>query len=579
MELNKLRSVLDSASGRSPADIVFKNAYIVDVFNKEIFISDLYVKDGIITGFGDENFPSPREIIDCSGKYIVPGFIDSHVHIESSHSSPSAFSDAIVPQGTTTIIADPHEICNVSGISGLDYMLEATENTPLQAFFMIPSCVPATSSEHSGAIIDANSIASRINHERVLGLGEMMNYPGVIWGDEEVLKKILVAKGVKKVVDGHSPGIEKGELDAYSSSGILTDHECETPSELVQRIKRGMYVMLRQGSACKNVIPLLKGVTKSNIEYCLFCTDDKQPESILKEGHINYNVNISIDAGMNPIDAIAIATINAAKCYNLKDRGAIAPGRRADFLITKGLEKIIPEKVYIGGSLVAENGKIVEPSIAIEPKGVASVMDVKNFTKASLALNIKNPHVRVIDIIPGGVLTKKGEAHVTIEHGVWVHNNHQDILKLVVIERHHGTGYIGKALIRGYGLNHGAVGTTIAHDSHNIIVIGDNDEDMSIVVNSLISIGGGISMAKNGKVIGSLAHPIAGLMSDKSLPEVHSSMVKLHTLAFEEFNIHKNIDPFMTLSFMALPVIPELKLTDMGLFDVTTFSFTELEIE
>lgn len=578
MNKDEMKRLLDVASGKAPADIAFTSATIVDVFNKELFVSDLLIKDGRIAGFGGDLFPTPIKSIDCSGSYILPGLIDAHVHIESSHCSPSAFGDAVVPCGTTTIVADPHEICNVSGIAGLDYMLEATEDIPLQAFFMVPSCVPATDQEHSGAIMDATSIASRINHKRVLGLGEMMNFPGVIHGESGVLDKLMVAKGANKVVDGHSPGIYNGDLDAYSASGILTDHECESPNELSDRIRRGMYVMLRQGSACENVLPLLLGVSKNNMEYCLFCTDDKQPASILKEGHINYNVNLAITAGIEPVDAISIATINAAKCYNLHDRGAIAPGRRADFIITDTISHITPKEVYIGGILVAKDGKMITKSKAITPKGVKGRVNVKDFTHSSLSLPLASHHVRVIDIVPGGVYTRKGEAEVTVEKGEWVHNIDQDILKLVVIERHHGTGFIGKALIRGYGLRHGAVGTTIAHDSHNIIVIGNNDEDMYEVVSSLIAMGGGISMAKDGNVIGSLAHPIAGIMSDESLLTVHSALVKLHKIASKELEVNSSIDPFMTLSFMALPVIPELKLTDMGLFDVTSFSFVPLEI-
>ncbi|MDA3822086.1 MAG: amidohydrolase family protein, partial [Bacteroidales bacterium] len=376
MNKEEMKRLLDVASGKTPADIVFKKATIVDVCNKELFVSDLYIKDGRIAGFGGKDFPKAVKSIDCEGNYIVPGLIDAHVHIESSHCAPSAFGDAVVPCGTTTIVADPHEICNVSGIAGLDYMLEATENIPLQAFFMVPSCVPATDQEHSGAIMDASCIATRISHKRVLGLGEMMNFPGVIHGDSGVLDKLMVARENAKVVDGHSPGIFQGDLDAYSASGILTDHECEKPEELTDRIRRGMYVMLRQGSACENVLPLLKGVTKGNMEYCLFCTDDKQPESILKEGHINYNVNLAITAGMDSVDAISMATINAAKCYHLHDRGAIAPGRRADFFITDTISQIHPKEVYIGGHLVAKDGKMITKSKAITPKGVKGKVNV-----------------------------------------------------------------------------------------------------------------------------------------------------------------------------------------------------------
>ncbi|MGD1832441.1 MAG: adenine deaminase [Sphaerochaetaceae bacterium] len=579
MNKTQLKRIIDAAAGRIPADCEFKNARIVDVFNGEIFESSLLIKDGLIAGFKGEGFPEALKTFDCEGGYIVPGFIDSHVHIESSHCSPSAFADAVIPCGTTTVIADPHEICNVSGLAGLDYMLKASEQTPLQSFFMVPSCVPATDNEHAGAVIKAEDIAGRIGHERILGLGEMMNFPGVIAGDSGVLDKLQVALDEHKLIDGHSPGISGSLLDAYSAAQIHTDHECETAQELTERIRRGMYVMLRQGSACKNVLPLLSGVNQRNLSQCLFCTDDKQPHSILEEGHIDYNFRLAVSGGIAPLDAVRIATVNAAQCYSLHDRGAIAPGRRADFFITDSIEECRARHVFIGGQLIAEKGGMIKKSPAVKPEGVDSSIHIAGFSKKSLELPLKSSHVRVIDIIPGGVVTGKGEARVRVKDGLWEHDESTDILKLAVIERHHATGNIGKALIRGYGMKGGAVGTTIAHDSHNIIVIGDNDDDMVKVVESLIGIKGGISMVKDGKVLGTLAHPIGGLMSDRPLQEVHQQMTALHKTARSQLSISPEIDPFMTLSFMALPVIPSYKLTDMGLFDVTTFSFVPLEID
>ncbi len=570
--------LIDVAMGRAPADICFHNARIADVFNGEFFTSSLLIKDGMIAGFAGDSETEAHTVIDLKGAYIVPGFIDAHVHIESSHCSPTAFGDAVVPCGTTTVIADPHEICNVSGLAGLSYMIASSKASPLEVFFMVPSCVPATASEHSGDVIDSEKIASAIDLECVLGLGEMMNFPGVISCDEEVMRKLDVAQNAGKVVDGHSPMILGQSLDAYCAAGIISDHEAETGEELRERIRRGMYVMLRQGSACRNLTGLLKGVTKQNLSRCLFCTDDKQPHSILSEGHINYNASLAIAEGTDVMDAIRMATINAATCYSLSDRGAIAPGRRADFFITRDLRQMKPERVFIAGEEVARDGKILHSTVPVPPSGVESSVHVAEFPLSELALTLKSSHVRVIDIIPGGVITGKGEAQVTVKDGRWVHDSSQDILKLVVIERHHGTGYIGKALIRGYGMPHGAVGTTIAHDSHNIIVVGDNDDDIYRAVKSLISMGGGITMVKDGEVIDSLAHPIAGLMSDLMLDEVHSEMVRLHETAARELKVHKEIDPFMTLSFMALPVIPTYKLTDMGLFDVTSFSFVPLEL-
>ncbi len=579
MKNRPTQALIDVAMGRVEADLCIRHAQIADVFNGEFFTSSLLIKDGYIAGFTESDDINALEIIDAAGAYLVPGFIDAHVHIESSHCSPTAFGDAVVPAGTTTVIADPHEICNVSGLAGLEYMIASATNTPLDIFFMVPSCVPATDNEHSGAVLDAAAIERVIDLEQVLGLGEMMNFPGVIYGDEEVLKKLKVAEKAGKVVDGHSPSLFGSQLDAYSAAGIISDHECSNPEELKDRIRRGMYVMLRYGSACKDLPELIKGVTKENLRFCLFCTDDKQPFSILSEGHINCNAVLAINSGMDPIDAIRIASLNAATCYGLSDRGAIAPGRRADFFITPDVTELQPDAVFIGGKEVARGKAMLSPSVPVSSETVSASVNIAPLHIKDFALPLHSDHVRVIDIIPGGVVTGAGEASIRREDGLWVHDPSQDILKLAVIERHHATGYMGKALIRGYGMRHGAVATTIAHDSHNIIVVGDNDADMLTAVLELKKLGGGIIMVKDSKVLGSLAHPIAGLMSDESLPDVHAELSRLHNTAHKELHVADNIDPFMTLSFMALPVIPRYKLTDMGLFDVTSFSFVSLEIE
>jgi len=576
--INK-KNLIDCAMGRRAADLRITNCKIVDVFNKNTFSSDLLVYNGQFAGFADQNTPEAKETLDAEGKYIVPGFIDSHVHIESSHVSPEEFSRLIIPCGTTTIIADPHEICNVCGLDGLDYMLKASENLPLNVFFMIPSCVPATSFENSGAILKAKDIEKRMDNPRVLGLGEMMNYVGVVLNDEEVLKKILLSEEYGKLTDGHSPGIEGTTLDAYTSAGIHTDHECDTPKELVERLRRGMYVMLRQGSACKNVLHLLKGVTSSNSQHCIFCTDDRQPESILEEGHINNNVKLAIADGLDPITAISMATINAAECYNLKDRGAIAPGRRADFMIVNDLKELKIEKVFTSGKCVAQNGEYLVPVKKIKPEKVSGRMQVAPLTENSFTLNLKSKNVRTISIIPGSVVTNEKPAEVKLDDkGCYQNLEAQDIVKIGVIERHHKTGNKAFSLLSGYGLKNGAIATTIAHDSHNIIVAGDNDRDMYLAVQELINIGGGISIAQNNTILASLAHPIAGIMTDISGEEFEKKLRSMHKIAQEKLQINPSIDPFMTLSFMALPVIPKLKITDLGLFDVTKFEFTTTEI-
>lgn len=570
-------NIVNASMGRELCDLAIKNARVVDVYSGNTFVTDVYIKDGYIAGFKGER--KAKEEIDAKGKYLVPGLIDGHCHIESSHLSPSEFSDAVIPCGTTTVVADPHEICNVAGLDAIKYMLASAKDAPLSIFYMFPSCVPATPFEHSGAILNAPEIEQVLDNDRILGLGEMMNYPGIISGDDIVFDKLECAYKRNKIIDGHVPSITGPGLDAYIATGISTDHECETPDELQEKVRKGMYVLLRQGTACKNVLQLVPGVTDYNYRRCLFCTDDRQPQSIIREGHINYGVNLAIGAGLNPIKAITMATLNASECYNLKDRGAIAPGKRADFFLTDTIDKISPTKVFILGELVAEDGKILKKAPHVQPIGVAGKMDVKGFTEKSLSLKTKTDHVRVIDIIPGGVVTGKGEATIKRDaNGEWIHNPDEDILKLAVVERHHGTGNVATALIRGYGMKHGAVATSIAHDSHNIIVVGDNDKDMALAVNKLISIGGGITMFKDGLELGSHVLEIGGLMTDEPLEEVVKCLDEMHAIASKSLNVSDNIDPFMTLCFMALPVIPAYKLTDCGLFDVTIFNFVDIDL-
>ena len=571
--------LIDAALGRIECDTVIRNAKVVDVFSRNTFDSDVYVINGLIAGFGGKARAGKE--IDAGGMYLIPGFIDAHCHIESSHLSPSEFSDAVIPRGTTTVIADPHEICNVTGLDGMEYMLRASENIPLSVFLMFPSCVPATPFEHSGAILNAEEIRKYIDHPRVLGLGEMMNYPGVASHDETVMDKLEEAYSRKKNIDGHIPSITGDGLDAYTAAGITTDHECETPEELREKVRKGMYIMLRQGTACRNVLQLLPGVDERNSSRILFCTDDKQPQTIVSCGHVNEGVNIAIQNGLDPITAISAATLNASICYGLSDRGAIAPGRRADFFLASSIDKgVIPEKVFILGRMEAEKGKILRKAPHTEPEKVAGRMDVRDFSEKKLSLKPGSDHVKVIDIIPGGVVTGSGEAYIRRDgNGEWVHEDDKDILKLAVIERHHGTGNAATALIRGYGMKHGAIATSIAHDSHNIIAIGDNDADMAAAVRKLIEIGGGITMFRDGHELGTHRLEIAGLMTDLTLEEVTECLDEMHKAAYEDLHVSKDIDPFMTLCFMALPVIPSLKLTDCGLFDVDAFAFTEMALK
>lgn len=575
-----LKRIIDVAAGREAADIMITNGKVVDVFNKEVFESDILITEGYIAGFGAKGFPRAKHMVDAAGAYIVPGFIDSHVHIESSHCSPGEFSRLVVPYGTTTVVADPHEICNVCGVDGLDYMIEASKGNSLNIFYMVPSCVPATPFEHAGAIMKAPEIASRINHPQVLGLGELMDFFGVAAADEDILDKLMVAAAVGKPVDGHSPALLGAKLDAYSGSGVRTDHECDTPTELHERIKRGMYVLLREGSACHNVRNLIHGVTSENLRYCLFCTDDRQPKSILAEGHINNNMRIAVEEGLDALDAIRIATINAAECYRFGDRGAIAPGYRADLVFLNDLKEFNAQRVYIGGELVAQDGTYLPEVTTFHSDKVSGAMNIGSFSQESLQLKLNSDKARTIDIIPGGVVTAQGQITVKRDaDGNWVHDPEQDVVKLAVVERHHGTNNIGLALLRNYGLRGGAIATSVAHDSHNIIVVGDNDQDMTLAVEELNRLGGGMTVVHNGSVLGSLPLPIAGLMTDQSARDLEAILEEMHAHAITQLHVHTNVDPFMTLCFMALPVIPDIKLTDVGLFDVTEGCFVPVELE
>lgn len=576
MEKKQLKHLIDVAAGRDVADLCIKNCNVIDVYNKNTFHSNVYIVDGLFAGFGGQNFPEAKETIDAQDKYMAPGFINGHVHIESSHLAPAEFARLVVPHGTTTVIADPHEICNVCGIAGLDYMLNASKDLPLTVYLQIPSCVPATPFENAGAILLADDIATRIDNPRVLGLGELMNYVGTANADDEILNKIMVALKANKVIDGHCPVIVGANLDAYSASGVCNDHECATGEELRERIRRGMYVLIRQGSACHDERNLLKGVDKNNASFCMFCTDDRQPKSLVEEGDIDNNIRIALEEGLDAPTAVAIASINAAQCYGLKDRGAIAPGLRADFVLVDNLKDFQVTDVYCKGQHVASNGEYLAPEIHVDPIGVSGKMNVKNFSKERLALHLEKSSVKTIDIIPGSVVTEIGFANVDIKDGLWVRNA-SDIVKIAVVERHKGTGNVGLGLIRGYGLKGGAVATSVAHDSHNIIVVGDSDLDMEIAVNKLVELGGGIVVVKDGKVLDFIQQEIAGLMTDKKGTYVEEKISSMQALARKELSINDNVDPFMTLCFMALPVIPEIKITDMGLFDVTKFAFTSIE--
>lgn len=578
MDKKALKRLIDVAAGREPADLVLKNANVIDVYQAEMISGDLAIVDGKIAGINGEY--QGKETIDLKGKIVAPGFIDPHIHVESSYVTPEEFSRLLVPHGTTTVLADPHEIVNVLGLSGLDYMIEAAKETALDIRYMMPSCVPATNMENAGAVIEAADMISSFEKKQVDGLAEFMNFPGVIHAQDEVLDKLLAAKERGLRIDGHSPMVFNEELNAYAAAGIANDHECSTVEELKDRIARGMYVFLREGSVTQNLRTLLNGVTDNNYQRCVLSADDLQAKTILEKGHLDNSIRICIEEGVSPLRAIQMATINAAQCCQLTDRGAIAPGLRADLVIFSDLAQPEIEATYIEGELVAEKGTYLPTVKRISTEKVQSSVHIDKFQKEQLKLNLTSDKARAIEVIPQEALTN--EAIVSVkrdDQGQFVFDPKQDVTKIAVIERHHNTGNVFVGLLKGYGVKKGAIGLSIAHDSHNLIVTGTNDEDMAVAVQALKEQEGGVVLIESGKIIGNMALPIAGLMSDLTGEEVAQQEAEINRLAHEVLGVSNNVDPIMTLGFMSLAVIPNLKITDIGLVDVTKFEIVPVSVE
>jgi adenine deaminase len=571
MDRKTLKKLIDTAAGRIPADLVIKNGKIADVYSASIVEADIAVSGKLIAGTGCYE---GKETVDARGAYIIPGLIEGHIHIESSFLSPEELGRLLVPHGTTTIIADPHEIVNIAGIAGLGYMLDAAEKSALDIKIMIPSCVPATPYENGGAVIDAKAMEGPLKNKRVLGLGEFMNYTGVISADDGVLDKLLLARRRGRLIDGHSPALSGKVLNAYAAALIHTDHECSAPAEMRERISRGMYVLLRQGSACRDLENLVKSITARNSRRCVFCSDDLQPKTIFAEGHLDRHLRICVEAGLDPMTAIQMATLNAAECFRLYDRGAIAPGLRADFVLVNNLKEFRAQEVFIEGKPAARDGNYLRKTAHTDDRILRGSFRVKNFSAKKLALRLSSDTANVIDVIPGGVVTGKGKAEVTRNaSGEFVFDPAKDIAKLAVVERHRNTGSVGVGLIRNYGIKSGAAAISVAHDSHNIIAAGTNDRDMALAVKRIIAMGGGAALVKDGIVIEDMPLPLGGIMSDKNGEWVDKKLTSIHKKAWESLGVKKEVEPIMTLCFMALPVIPHLKLTDMGLFDVDSFAF------
>lgn len=578
MDKRTLCRMIDSAMHRIPADLVIKNCNVVDIYTGTVREDAIAITDGMIVGFGDDY--RGQEEIDAKGAYAAPGLIDAHIHIESSYTSPEEFGRMVVPRGTTTVIADPHEIVNVYGLEGFNYMIRAASKTELTVCYMMPSCVPATSLEDSGAVVNAFDMQWPMGDRHVPGLGEFMNYPGIINKEEDALNKLLAALNTGKVIDGHSPAMKGAALNAYAASGVKTDHECTITEEMVDRLRRGMYVQMRDGSACHDLKTLVSAVTPYNYRRCLLCSDDRQPKTILEEGHIDNHLRMLVRAGINPVMALCMATLNCAECYRLEGRGALAPGKRADIVLFDDLENFRARMVFIEGRKVAEDGKYLLPVEKASITSVRGSIHVKPFTVDQLRMHLKSDRVRAIGIVRDGVTTRSEVVTVRRDaDGDFVFDPAQPVAKIAVLERHHNTGKIGLGLLKNYGIQRGAVAMSVAHDSHNLLCVGVSNEEMYAAIQALIDQEGGFVLVENGEVIASLPLPIAGLMSDLPGEEVAARLKALHDAAYERLGISRDVEPVMTLCFMSLIVIPELKITTRGLFDVGKFDFVPPEAD
>ena len=569
-KMGSLKERIRIASGDGTADLLIKNGRVVDVFSGQIEKKDVAIFDGVIVGFGDYR---ARERIDIKGDFLCPGLVDGHVHIESSMVTIPEFARAVLPHGTTSVVIDPHEIANVLGREGIRFMAESARTVPLNVFIMLPSCVPATPMETSGAILKANDLEPLFKEPWAIGLAEMMNFPGVISRDPEVLKKIEMAKGRR--IDGHAPMLSGKGLYAYLTAGIRSDHECTTLKEAKEKLKNGMWIMVREGTTARNLRDLIPLITPKNSRRFLFVTDDRHPKELLEEGHIDSMVRQAIRWGIDPISAVQMATLNTAEYFRLDDLGAIAPGYRADIVTFDHLGRFQIKKVFKNGILVADNGKLLLPPIRNRkgPRGKGSVR-IKPIKKDAFLLRSDQSLAKIIQLIPGQIVTKKVTKKILLKDGAAHPDINEDILKIAVVERHKATGNIGIAFVQGFGLKKGAIGSSVAHDSHNLVIVGTNDQDMLKVVEIIQAMRGALVVVLDGKVLASLPLPIAGLMSGAPVTQVNHQLEALHGAA--KTLGCKIPDPFMTLSFLSLPVIPELKITDKGLVDVNQFKFVPL---
>ncbi|HCB27174.1 adenine deaminase [Enterococcus durans] len=579
---SKVDSLLEKhiliAGKKQLADLVIKNAKIINVFTKEVMEADVAICDGVIVGVGDYE---GKQIYDAKNKYLVPGLIDGHVHIESSLLSPKEFAKISLIHGVTSVVTDPHEIGNVAGSTGLDFMIDDARSVPMNIFVMLPSCVPVTPFETNGATLDAASFIPFLERPEVLGLAEVMNYQAVATNEATIIDKLRLMKNKNKKIDGHAAGIHGDDLNVYLAAGIRTDHEATTAEEARERLALGMYLMIREGTVAKDLHALYPAITPENSRRCLFVTDDKLIDDLVSEGSIDHIIRQVIQLGMDPLQAIQMATLNAAECFGLDHLGAIAPGYQADFFLTDDLTTLPIVDVFTQGNLVVKQGEIIQDRFPTQPNPFTDnlpAMNVKPLSNTSFALPIHSEQAHVIEIIPNSLLTNDLIEMVSVKDGFFEPSIENDWLKIAVIERHHQTGNIGVGIVKGFQLEDGALATTVAHDSHNIVVVGTNDEDMLYAANQLIKKGGGMIAVKADKELACLPLPIGGLMSQDPFLEVNTQLVSLTKEAYK-LGASQAFDPFLTLSFLTLSVIPELKITDKGLFSFSKFNLIEPSIK
>lgn len=555
-QLAAKQRIIAVAAGREKADLVLKNAKYLNVFSNEFLCGDIAVANGLIAGVG--KYDGKTEI-DVSGKLVLPGFIDAHIHLESSMVTPAEFAKAVVAHGTTTVITDPHEITNVMGIDGVEYMIQASQNLPIDVHFMMPSCVPATEIDESGAELDCKDIDLYLDNKKVLGLAEMMNYVGVINGDKNVLSKIVTSQAHHKKIDGHAPELSGNDLNAYIAAGVYSDHECSTFENALEKLRKGQFIMIREGTAAHNLKALMPLLTQQYYLRCMFATDDKHPSDLLYGGHIDYIVKQALKNGADPIVALKTATHHAARYFLLNNKGAIASGYLADIVVVDNLEDFNVETVFKRGKLVFD-GEVKDFSApTVDEKLAEKCFDTFHLDSVTPSSFKVDGKLGLIGLVGGELLTRNLGTADKINVG-------NDILKIACIERHKGTNHIGVGYVKGYSLKSGAVATSVAHDSHNIITVGCNDDDIAVAVNAIKDSKGGIAVVENGKIKALLELPIAGLMSDEPLTTVNEKLENAKSSAYE-LGADKSIDPFMTLSFLSLPVIPSLRITTKGVFD------------